>query len=443
MTGAAPTILSASAAGGGFRKHVTVVGAGLVGLASALWLQEFGHEVVVVDPSPPLGDDPWRHAASSGNACTFAPHGVVPVSTPGLAWRVPGMLLDPTSPLAIDWRYLPRLAPWLRAFLRAGREAEVQRIAATLAALLDQADSGWQPLYELSSAKHLLRHKGCLYLYRTEAEYEAGEYGNRLRERHGVRLTRLDAAQVRALEPNVAPLYHAGVLYEDAYTIHSPRQLGEALAQAFLAKGGSFIRGSATGLGSTRSLPQLSVDGARHTTEHIVVAAGAFSAGLASQLGDHVLLDTERGYHVTFPEAADLVQRPVCFVRHGFYMTPMADGLRAAGTVEFGGLSAAPNRVRSDVIASEVARLLPAAGAAGKTWMGFRPSMPDSLPVIGSSPATSSATYAFGHGHLGLTLAGVTGRLVAELVSGKAPHVDIRALGVDRFNRWGGRRKMA
>ncbi|MDQ6433921.1 FAD-dependent oxidoreductase [Mesorhizobium sp. LHD-90] len=443
MTQAAPVSISASAAGGAPRKHVTVVGAGLVGLASALWLQEFGHEVVVVDPSPPLGEEPWRHAASYGNACTFAPHGVVPVSIPGLAWQVPGMLLDVTGPLAINWRYLPRLAPWLRAFLRAGREAEVNRIAGTLAALLNHADAGWQPLFELASAKHLLRRKGCLYLYKTEAEYAAGEYGNRLRERHGVRLTRLDAAEVRDLEPNVAPLYHAGVLYDDAYTIHSPRQMGEAFARAFQAKGGKFVKGCATGLGSTRTRLEFSVDGVRHSTEHIVVAAGAFSGSLASQLGDRVLLDTERGYHVMFPHAAELVQRPVCFVRHGFYMTPMADGLRAAGTVEFGGLSAAPNKVRSDVIRSEVGRLLPAAGTAGKTWMGFRPSMPDSLPVIGDSPATSNVTYAFGHGHLGLTLAGVTGRLVAELVSGRPPHVDITQLRIDRFHRWGGRRKIA
>ncbi|MDQ2705798.1 MAG: FAD-dependent oxidoreductase, partial [Pseudomonadota bacterium] len=218
MMEAAPITISQSAAVGARRRHVTVVGAGLVGLASALWLQEFGHEVVIVDPFPPVGDDPWRQAASYGNACTFAPHGVVPVSTPGLAWQVPGMLLDAAGPLAIDWRYLPRLAPWLCAFLRAGREAEVQRISGTLGTLLGHADAGWQPLFERASATHLLRRKGCLYLYKTEAEYEAGEYGNRLRAQHGVKFTRLDAAQVRDLEPNVAPLYHAGILYDDAYT---------------------------------------------------------------------------------------------------------------------------------------------------------------------------------------------------------------------------------
>ncbi|MFC5387401.1 NAD(P)/FAD-dependent oxidoreductase [Aquamicrobium segne] len=434
-----PATISPAAAGGAHRRHVTVIGAGLVGLASALWLQELGHEVTIVDPSPPIGNDPWQQAASYGNACTFAPHGVVPVSTPGLVWQVPGMLLDPASPLAINWRYLPRLAPWLRAFLRAGREAEVQRIASTLATLFSHADTDWQPLFQLAGASHLLRRKGCLYLYKSEAEYKAGEYDNRLRVQHGVRLTRLDAAQVHALEPNLAPLYHAGVLHEDAYTIDSPQQMGEALAGAFQAKGGTVIKGAATDPMRSRTGMEITVDGVKHTTEHIVVAAGAFSGRLARQLGDPILLDTERGYHVMFPDAGKLVQRPVCFVQHGFYMTPMADGLRAAGTVEFGGLSAAPNPVRSDVIRTQVGHLLPNAGASGKTWMGFRPSMPDSLPVIGNSPSTPYVTYAFGHGHLGLTLAGVTGRLVAELVSGKAAHIDITQLRLNRFSRWGGK----
>lgn len=425
------------------RKHVTVIGAGFVGLASALWLQEFGHEVVVVDPSPPEGNDPWRNAASFGNAGTFAPHGLVPVATPGLSRKVPGMLMDPAGPLAISWRYLPRLAPWLRAFMRAGRDAEVQRIAGVLANLLANADAGWQPLFERSSAAHLLRRTGCLYLYTSEEERRAGEYGMRLRERHGVRMTKVDADAIRTLEPNLTPLYHAGVFYEDAYTIHSPLELGAALARTFRDNGGRFIKGEATALASSRALLEVTVDGVRHSTDHVVVAAGARSAALARSVGDRVLLDTERGYHVLFPEAGALLNRPVCYARHGFYMTPMADGLRAAGTVELGGLAAAPNPVRTDVIRAEVSRLVPRAGEASKTWMGFRPSMPDSMPVIGNSPRATNVTYAFGHGHIGLTLGGVTGRLVAELVSGETPHLDVSQLRADRFSRWGGKRTMA
>lgn len=424
---------------GADRKQVTIIGAGFIGLASALWLQEKGHQVTLIDRAPPLPDEAWEQAASFGNACTFAPHGVVPVSTPGLAWQVPGMLLNPAGPLAISWRYMPHLTIWLMAFLRAGRAPEVQRIAKVLASLLDHAGGGWDPLLRTASADHLRRHNGCLYLYKTQAEFEAAEYGNRLRERHGVSLTRLDESQVQELEPNVAPVYHRGVLFNDAYTIDRPRDLAAALAKAILAKGGCFIKGNAADIRLNDRWVQFSVNGTDRQADHLVIASGAWSASLARQIGDRVLLDTERGYHVLFPEAGKLVNRPVCFAEHGFYMTPMADGLRAAGTIEFGGLSAAPNSTRTDVIAKGVERLLPGAGPATRTWMGFRPSMPDSLPVIGHSPRSPNVTYAFGHGHLGLTLGGVTGRLVAELVSGERPHVDLDQLKSDRFGLWGQR----
>lgn len=422
------------------RKRVTIVGAGFIGLASALWLQRMGHQVTVIDRAPPLDDAAWEQAASYGNACTFAPHGVVPVSVPGLALQVPGMLLNPRGPLAIMWRYVPQLMPWLVAFLRAGRAAEVERIATVLAALLDAAGPDWDPLFDMAKATHLQRRNGCLYLYKSAADFAGGSYGNGLRERHGVRMTRLDADGVRALEPNLAPLYHTGVLFEDAYSIASPRQLGVALARAILDHGGEILRGDAGDLRATASGVELTVNGTRRHCDHLVVAGGARSARLALEIGDRILLDTERGYHVMFPEAGHLVNRPVCFVENGFYMTPMADGLRAAGTVEFGGLLAPANATRTDVIADGVRQFLPGAGAPGRVWLGFRPSMPDSLPAIGPSEKTPHVTYAFGHGHLGLTLAGVTGRLVARLISGKTPHLDLAPLKPTRFGRFGMRR---
>lgn len=422
------------------RKQVAVIGAGFVGLASALWLQARGHRVTLIDREPPLGNASWRQAASYGNACTFAPHAVLPVSEPGLAWQVPGMMMDQTGPLAIVWRYVPHLLPWLLAFLRAGRKSEVERIIAVLASLIDRAEAGWRPLFEAAEATHLQRHKGCLYLYRSRTEFAAADAWHRIRERHGVRLTRLDADEVRELEPNIAPLYHSGVLFDDAFTIDSPRQLGGALAQKIVEQGGTFLTGEATNLRGTGSRIDFCVDGADHRADHLVVASGAHSARLARQVGDTILLDTERGYHVLFPDAGKLLERPVCFVENGFYMTPMADGLRAAGTVELGGLDAPPNARRTDVIRKGVEKFISGAGRAGTTWMGFRPSMPDSLPVIDNSPTLPNVTYAFGHGHIGLTLAGVTGRLVAELVSGETPHVDITPLRCDRFSRWGRKR---
>ncbi|MGO4833387.1 NAD(P)/FAD-dependent oxidoreductase [Rhizobiaceae sp. 2RAB30] len=420
------------------RRHVIVVGAGLVGLGSALWLQKFGHRVTLVDREPPLADAAWRNACSYGNACTVAPQSVIPVATPGVAWRVPGMLLDPLGPLAIIWRYLPNLAPWLRAFLASSGKEEVERIASELSRLLGQADAAWRPLFEDARAAHLVRRTGCLYLYKSETQRQGAEAGNRLRERQGVALDRLDATAIAELEPNLARLYHSGVLFRDAYTIDSPKMLAFALAEAIRERGGIFIRGEGRGLVVDNAGARIRVGETEHRADHVVVACGAWSRDLAAEAGDRVLLETERGYHVLFPSAGKLLGRPVCYPEHGFYMTPMADGLRAAGTVELGGLKAAPTAGRVSKIRDGARLLLPDIGEPSDEWLGFRPSMPDSLPVIGNATKTSAVTYAFGHGHIGLTLAGITGRLVAELVSGRKTTLDLSALRPNRFSSLGG-----
>jgi glycine/D-amino acid oxidase-like deaminating enzyme len=415
------------------RRHVAVVGAGLVGLCSALWLQRMGHRVTIIDPAPPLGDASYRQACSYGNACTFAQHGVVPVATPGVIWRVPGMLLKPLGPLAIVWKYLPQLVPWLRAFLASSTKAEVERIAATLAVLLSHADAAWQPLVMQAGAERLKRHHGCLYLYKTEAQFRAANAENDLRERHGVAMDRLDQADIRSIEPNLAPLYHKGVLFRDAYVFSSPKQLAFALAQAFVDGGGDIVCGEVSAIEPHTDGIGLRIAGKAMLADHAVVAAGAHSRKLTASIGDRVLLDTERGYHVLFPQAGHLLSRPVCYPEHGFYMVPMADGLRAAGTVELGGLAAPLNPRRTAMIREGVKKLLPLAGEGSDEWLGFRPSMPDSLPVIGSSHRLPHVTYAFGHGHLGLTLSALTGYLVSQLVAGQRPAVDLTPLRPHRF----------
>jgi glycine/D-amino acid oxidase-like deaminating enzyme len=415
------------------RRHVAIIGAGLVGLCSALWLQRAGHRVSIVDPEPPLAGASYRQACSYGNACTVAPHGVIPVATPGIAWQVPGMLLDPLGPLAIRWSYLPRLAPWLLAFLAASRKSEVERIAGALASMLSHADSAWQPLLKQVGAEHLKRENGCLYLYKTDAQYRAAERDNQLRERHGVVVDRLDRPAIRDLEPNLAPLYEKGVLFRDAYTFASPKQLALALAEAIIRAGGRFVRSEVSAIETQANGVRLNTENEPVIADHCVIAAGARSGKFTKQFGDRVLLDTERGYHVLFPEAGRLLSRPVCYPEHGFYMVPMADGLRAAGTVELGGLAAPLNPKRTAMIRAGVKTLLPPAGEGGDDWLGFRPSMPDSLPVIGNSPKSARVTYAFGHGHLGLTLSALTGFLVSQIVSRRTPALDLNPLRPDRF----------
>ncbi|MXN45508.1 FAD-dependent oxidoreductase [Shinella kummerowiae] len=410
------------------KQSIIVIGAGFIGLTAALTLLRDGHRVAIVDRAPPLDGSDYRHACSYGNACTIAPHGVVPVATPGVAWRVPGMLANPLGPLAIDWKYLPRLAPWLLGFLSASRTGRVERIAATLSTLLKQADAAWRPLMEEAGAMDLREEHGCLYLYKSNADRAASDRDADFRSRHGVNLARLSADDIRALEPNLPANYAGGVLFKDAYVVASPEQLARRLAKAVLARGGRFITGDVRGLRIDAESATAVLADETLGADRIVVAAGAWSKSLGASIGDHIRLDTERGYHVLFPQGRGLLRRPVCYTEHGFYMTPMADGLRAAGTVELAGLAPPLNERRTSVIRNAVAKLLPAAGTGTSEWLGLRPSMPDSLPVIGKSPRTERVIYAFGHGHLGLTLAGVTGALLSDLISDRATHLDVTAL---------------
>lgn len=415
------------------RRTVTVVGAGVVGLSAALWLQYAGHVVTLVDRVPPAPGVPYEHASSFGNACTMAYGACLPVATPGILAQVPKMLLDREGPLSIFWRDLPGLAPWLWSFLRASTTTEVSRISAVLGTLLRHAEAGHAPLIQEACVEGLVRQTGCLYLFRNEKQFQSAQGDIAIREREGVRMQILSAAEVREREPNLAPLYHKGLVFSDAYSLDDPHRYVLGLARAFHERGGRMVKGDVTAV--TSGTDGVSVRAGEHTltAEHVVIAGGAWSKRLAQQVGDKIRLDTERGYHVMFPDSAHLVSAPTCYPDSGFYMTPLTEGLRAAGTVELGGLDLPARTVRTDIIEKRARQFLPQLGRAERTWLGFRPSMPDSLPVVGRSPKDERVIYAFGHGHVGLTLAGITGRLVSDLVSRRPTPFDISALRPDRY----------
>ncbi|MCO6185395.1 FAD-binding oxidoreductase [Rhizobium sp. L1K21] len=415
------------------RQTIAVIGAGFVGLCSALWLQRAGHKVTIIDPEPPTGNVSYRNACSYGNACTIAAHAVLPVGTPGIVWDVPRMLLRADAPLSIIWRYLPQLAPWLIAFLSASRTKEVERISSVLGQMLYHADAAWLPLMQQSESMHLRRENGCLYLYKSEADYRSAEQNDRLRAKYGVAIDEVSRDEIRDLEPNLAPVYERGALYRDSFNLWSPLQLAQALARAFEAAGGTFVRQEALNVEANETGGKVHTSGDPVEAGHIVIAAGAHSKRFCAQLGDKVLLDTERGYHVLFPEGRDLLNRPVCYPEHGFYMVPMQNGIRTVGTVEFGGLKRPLNPKRTAMLRNATPKLLPNVGTATDEWMGFRPSMPDSLPVIGPSPKSPNVTYAFGHGHIGLTLGALTGYLVAQNIAGQQTLIDVEPLRPVRF----------
>lgn len=415
------------------RLSVGVIGAGVVGLSSALWLQRAGHHVLLVDPEPPVSGGGYEHAASFGNACTMAFGACIPVGTPSVMRAVPGMLFNRRGPLAISWRDLPGLAPWLASFLRSASPEAVSRITRVLGGLLRLAEAGHAPLFDAAGAGDLRRRTGCLYVYRSASSFEAAQAEIDLRRREGVLMRVLEREEVRAREPKLAPLYHKGLLFEEAYSIDDPLTYARRLLARFVADGGDLIAAGVSAIERDSEGLTLRCADRAFRVERAVLAAGAWSGRIARSYGDRIRLGTERGYHVLFPADGKLLTAPTCYPEHGFYMTPLAEGLRAAGTVELGGLGKPPRPARTAAIERIARTLLPDLNASGRTWLGFRPSMPDSLPVIGASPADSRIVHAFGHGHIGLTLAGITGRLVADIIGEQPPLLDLHPLRANRF----------
>lgn len=408
---------------------ITVIGAGIVGISCALSLQREGLGVRVVDPRPP------GTASSFGNAGALVGGSVLPVSNPELRRSLPGLLLNPTSPLAIRWRYLPHVAPWLWRFWQAGSAERVEEIATALFALTDRAYQAHRELQAHCGISGMLRDEGWLKVYRSPVSFAGTARERALLERLGGRYQVFDSSQLRQLEPGLAPLFSHAMLYLDSAAIASPHQLVDGLARRFVANGGELLHESVRRVEVDDAGPRrLVTDLGMYPLNKLVVAAGAWSRVLARQLGARVSLDTERGYHLNLePPAGPGLSRTVYFADHGFVLAPMSDGLRLTSGAELAGLTAPPNLKRIYRLLPTAREVLPGlAGTVNREWLGFRPSTPDSLPVIGPTPVPG-AFLAFGHGHLGMTLGPITGQLVRDLVLGRTPAVDLKPYRADRF----------
>lgn len=410
-------------------KHVAVIGAGFIGMASAAWLMREGHRVTLFDPGG-VGQ-----GASYGNAGTFAPYGCIPVNNPSVFRSLPRYLLSAHSPLRMRWSYLPTLAPWLVRFLHSSMPQQYTQSARALAALLELAEAGYAPLLAEPELARFVRRRECLYLYSDRASFQAAEPSLQLRRELGVPFEVLDAGAIRQLEPNLAPIFERGVLFTGSWHFSDPSGFLEALFRHLAPRGLTLERKGVKAIspgGPDGVSLRLEGEGTRGF-DYVVVAAGARSAAFAKQCGDAVPLDTERGYHIRYPGAASLISRPVGWAERGFYMTPMQDGIRVAGTVELGGFT--PDRSQSllNLLTESSRRALPALGAPDSNWLGFRPTLPDGVPVLGYASASKRVVYAFGHQHLGLTLAGISGRIVADLVAGRTLPLDLASYRPTRF----------
>jgi D-amino-acid dehydrogenase len=410
--------------------RVLVIGAGIVGLCVAWHLARGGAEVTVLDRDGP------GEGASSGNAGAISAGSVAPLAMPGVLRQVPGMLLDRKGALHIPARAWPAALPWLWRFVLSAEPGRVQAIAEALGVLLHGAEERHREILAAEGALDLLREEGQLYLYRDEAQRQKDEAAWALRRAHGLVMQELDRAGIEALEPGIAPAYTRGVFLPHQGHSLNPLRQARVVARGVERLGGRLLRGAASAL---------TVEGRRVTgamtgagaleADHVVVAAGAWSARLLAPLGLRVPLESQRGYHLMLPEPGVMPRRVLVPADRKVFITPMEEGLRVAGTVEFGGTEAPPNPARAALLLGDLAQVYPQARLDGAKphWMGHRPCLPDSLPVLGPVKGWEGLWCAFGHGHLGLTGSAPSGALLAAAMLGPRPNADLSAFGVERF----------
>lgn len=408
---------------------IVVVGAGIVGVSCASYLRRDGHAVTLIEREAPGAGASW------GNAGALSPGSCVPLALPGIMRKVPGWLMDPQGPLSIRPAHLPRALPWLLRFIRSARPERVAEISDALRALHQHVFECYEPLVTQAGCADLIRRTGTVVVYRSERAFLASRREWDMRRERGAQVQVLSAGELHELEPALAPVHTHGVLSPDHGYVANPHRLVTALAARFVADGGRIEHGHVRALrrGADGGLTVV-MEGRELAAGQVVVAAGAHSGAITSTIGLRLPLESQRGYHVTLSDPGFEPRIPVASSEGKFYATPMEGGLRVAGTVEFAGLEAPPDFRRARRLLEQVKGLYPRVRVEAFTeWMGHRPCMPDSLPVIGRAPGHEDVILAFGHGHNGMTSGPVTARLVAELVAGHKPLIDLAPYSPGRF----------
>ncbi len=409
--------------------HIAVVGTGIVGVCTGAWLQRDGHRVTFIDPRPP------GEGCSFGNAGSLSPSACLPVGMPAMWKRVPGWLADPLGPLTVRWSYLPQALPWLLRFLHHSSPQEVTRIATALRGLLAPIFESYGPLIERAGVQDLVRRSGCLYVYSSRETANQWKWGMDLRRSLGVELRDVGEEELAALEPDLKGKFRFGLLAPENGSTLDPSALVKAIHAQCVKDGAQSVSDAVVGFEfSNRRIKSVKVKNQTLPFDGVVVAAGAWSKPLAAQLGVNVPLETQRGYHVTVKSTNLQLRHTVMAVEHNLMINPMRMGLRLAGTVEFAGLEAPPRYERAQALLRKGRELFPHLDTSDTSeWMGHRPCLPDSLPVIGRAPGAENAWLAFGHGHVGMCAGATTGREIANLVAGRSARVNLSAFAADRF----------
>jgi glycine/D-amino acid oxidase-like deaminating enzyme len=410
------------------KLKVGIIGAGIQGISNALFLQKKGYEVIIFDK-----DEPGGPAASYGNAGHFSPYACVLMNRPDVLTDVPAMLLSSTGPLALKWNYVPKMIPWFLKFIRNCTTARMMHTAKNMHQILDLALPAYDELFDEIDLEGLVEKKGILYIWKDQS-LKSRELEINVRNELGVDQQVVTPKEIHDLEPNIKPFYHGGVYYQYGRHARNPKRILLKLFDLFLKKGGKFLKMNVQDINFDNEKPIVKTETQRFIFDKLVIACGAFSKRLTDNLDEKIPLDTERGYHVHFKGCEHLLSRPVIFSNRGFGITPMEQGLRVVGTVEFGGLNNPPSKGRIKNLIDNAKYMLDDLPEHEDEWMGFRPSLPDFLPVIGPSKNHKNVFYCFGHHHLGWTLGPISGKIITGMIAEENTNLDLKPYSSLRFS---------
>jgi len=412
----------------GKKLKIGIVGSGIQGISNGLFLQKKGFEVTIFDR-----DEPGSHAASYGNAGHFSPYASVPINRPDVLTDIPAMLLSSTGPLALKWNYVPKMIPWFLQFIRNCTTKKMMHTAKNMHQILDLALPAYDELFDEIDLGGLVEKKGILYIW-NDKNLKSRELEIKVRNELGVDQQTVTAKEIHDLEPNIKPIYHGGVYYQYGRHARNPKKILLKLFELFLKKDGKFLKMNIKDINFDEEKPVIKTETQSFLFDKVVIACGSFSKKLTDNLGEKIPLDTERGYHVHFKNCDHLLSRPVIFQNRGFGITPMEQGLRVVGTVEFGGLNNPLSKSRIKNLIDNAKYMMGDLPEHEDEWLGFRPTLPDYLPVIGPSKNHKNVFYCFGHHHLGWTLGPISGKIISGMIAEENTNLNLKSYSSLRFN---------
>jgi len=410
------------------KLKIGIVGAGIQGISNALFLQKKGFSVTIFDR-----DEPGGPAASYGNAGHFSPYASVPINRPDVLTDIPAMLLSSTGPLALKWNYVPKMIPWFLKFIRNCTTKKMMHTAKNMHQILDLALPAYDELFDEIDLGGLVEKKGILYIW-NDKNLKSRELEIKVRNELGVDQQEVTPKEIHDLEPNIKPIYHGGVYYQYGRHARNPKKILLKLFELFLKKGGKFLKMNIKDIKFDEEKPVIKAETQSFLFDKIVIACGSFSKRLTDHLDEKIPLDTERGYHVHFKDCDHLLSRPVIFQNRGFGITPMEQGLRVVGTVEFGGLDNPLSKSRVKNLINNAKYMMGDLPEHEDEWLGFRPTLPDYLPVIGPSKKHKNIFYCFGHHHLGWTLGPISGKIISGMIAEENTNLNLKPYSSLRFS---------